>query len=454
MTYATRFAFAALLFSSPWMTQWVDVLRRVPPVYSGYTDFFVYPSDLFLALTLTFGFLAVFVAPKKFQRGPWFLTLPLAALVGLSFASTLTGVDPSLTLYHSIRFLALFGLYLVLVNVNMPPDWVALPLVAAVMLQSAVAILQFTSQASLGLQNWGELMLDPAQTGTSILRIGDLRILRAYGLTDHPNLLGGLLAFALLIILGYYFVLATASSQTRRRARYLLYVPLLFGVVALFYSFSRSAQLAFALGVVVLLVALLREPTQRLFRVRELALLGVVGLLGVAAPIVTSATNQQLLALRVGQADAFEHNVSEARSLNERDVLTESANRIFYQRQFLGVGNGALPLGMFYLDPAYPKEAYDYQPAHFVVLVAAAELGLFGAFLWAWLMLAPLLAVWIRRAQFFAQPWAAALAAVMVMLLVVSFADYYTWLWQAGRLWQWSAWGLFAAVLSSRGVNE
>jgi len=53
-------------------------------------------------------------------------------------------------------------------------------------------------QGDLGLQLLGEYRLDPAWEGVSIVWMEGLRTLRAYGLSDHPNILGGSLAFALI----------------------------------------------------------------------------------------------------------------------------------------------------------------------------------------------------------------------------------------------------------------
>lgn len=445
---AARLAFATLLFSSPWMLQWLDVLRRIEPVYSGYTDFFIYPSDLWLGLTLLFGLTAPLVSGAKFKCGPWYLTLPLAALVVLSFVSAPGRVDPALSLYHSVRFVALFGLYLVLVNTPLKPAWVAVPLALAILVQSSVGIAQFIGQSSIGLQSWGELVLDPAQTGVSILRHDNSRILRAYGLTDHPNLLGGFLAFALIFVLGYDLDSTPAKHD---RVRYLFLVPLAMGTVALVYTFSRSAQLAFGVGALFIVLTSVRLPARRRRTLIDLGVAAAVLLVATSVPIVT---NQRLIAQRVGQGNAFNENSGEVRSLVERDELIESANRIFYQRPLLGVGNGALTLGMYYLDREFPKDTYYYQPAHLVPLVVAAELGIFGGFFWLWLMAAPLVVMWRRRSQIVSSRWMATVAAALLVLLIVSFFDYYPWFWQSGRLWQWSVWGLFAAVFSIRGVNE
>lgn len=445
---SARLAFAALLFLSPWMLQWLDVLRRLEPVYSGYTDFFIYPSDLLLGLTLLFGLTAPIVSGKKFHRGPLYLTVPLAALIVLSFVSSLGGVDPALTLYHSARFAALFGLYLVLVNTPLKPAWVAVPLALAVVVQSGVGIAQFINQSSIGLQSWGELVLDPAQTGVSILRYDNLRILRAYGLTDHPNLLGGFLAVALIFVLGYYLDSTRAKYS---RARYLFLVPLAMGTVALLYTFSRASQLAFIAGALFIILTDLRLPGHRRRTLIDLGVAAAVLLVAASVPVVTT---QWLIAQRVGGGNAFNENSGEVRSLIERDELIESANRIFYRHPLLGVGNGALTLGMYYLDREFPKDIYYYQPAHLVLVVVAAELGIFGGLVWLWLMAAPLVVMWRQRSQIVLDPWMAAVAAAIVVLLIVGFFDYYPWFWQSGRLWQWSVWGLFAAVFSIRGVNE
>jgi O-antigen ligase len=421
------------------MIQWLDVQRRVGPLYAGYTDFYVYPSDLFLSLTLGLGFLALVIGGKKIKRGPWYFFFPLAALVALSFISAPMGIDPALTLYHSVRLLGLFGLYIVVVNTPLRAEWVVVPLVLAVMVQGSVGILQFARQSSLGLSDFGELSLNPATTGISILRIGDARFLRAYGLTEHPNLLGGLLAFALVYLLGYY--LAPAHG----RARYLVLAPLALGIVALFFTFSRSAQLAFGIAAFVLVLTALRDAAQRRRHLLDTAL---AALLCTAVLVVPIVKNQQLLWQRAGQNNAFTDNVGEQRSLDEREQLIESANRIFYQHQLLGVGTGALPLAMYFLDTEFPRNQYDFQPAHLVVLDAAAELGIVGGGIWLWLMVVPLLVMWRQRAKMISHAWLGAVAVAVIVTLIVGFFDYYTWLWQAGRLWQWIAWGLLAAFFT------
>lgn len=440
-----RVALACVLFTSPWMIQWLDVKRRTANIYSGYTDFFFYPSDLFILLSIALWLVTTLVARRRVWRGPWYLTFPLAALVGLSFVSALGSVDTELTLYHSLRFLMFGLLYVTLVNTPLQAKWIVAPLAFAVLIQGGVAILQFWKQSSIGLPAFGELALDPKQTGISILRYDNVRILRAYGLAEHPNLLGGFLAFALIFLLSYYL------DSWRGRTRYALLIPLGVGALALLYTFSRSAQLALVIGALLPIVSPLRDRVRRGAHLRDLAICAALLLALLIGPVVN---NQRLIAQRLGGWNSFLENVGEVRSLVERNELIESANRVFYRRQLLGVGNGALPLAMYLLDKQFPKNVYDYQPAHLVILDVAAELGVLGGFIWLWLMAAPLAVIWLNRHRLVNHVWLTAVGGAMIVLLVAGLFDYYPWLWQAGRIWQWTAWGLFAATFSSRGVND
>ena len=70
----------------------------------GLYRFFSISERPFSGLTIVFGLAALLASGRKSERGPWDLTFPIAALVILSFISTLTSVDQSFSLYHSSRF--------------------------------------------------------------------------------------------------------------------------------------------------------------------------------------------------------------------------------------------------------------------------------------------------------------------------------------------------------------
>lgn len=437
-----RIGFAGLLVLSPFSLHQVLLARPVANIFSGYTDFSLFASDLFLLLTLGSWLISLTVAPRTFKSGPWFLTWPLVGLVALSWIGVLTGIDPALTLYRSVRFTLLLGLYFFLANERLEPFWVALPLSLGVCIQALIAFGQFVAQHSLGLASFGELALDPHDSGTSILRVGDMRILRAYALTEHPNILGGFIAFSLVILLGAYIGRAGNS-----RARYLLLVPLAVGGVGLLLTFSRAAAIAFLGGATLVAIIGLSNPALRSRRILDI---GIAALVVIAASAIPILANRDLIGQRIGEGNSFQANPVEQRSLAEREALLASANRVFYKHELLGVGNGALPLAMYEFDDQFQKEFY-YQPAHFVLIDAAAELGIVGGMIWLWLLVTPALALWHHRRDVLSSPWVGATAAALLVVTIIGFYDYYPWLGVAGSLWQWSAWGLFGASFQATG---
>lgn len=436
---ASRICFAILLFLSPLGLRMTLEARPTGSVYPSYTDFFLYPADYFVLGCIMCGGLALLVRGRGIRLGPWYLTYPLYGIVLLSWVGVLAGVDATLTAFHSLRLSIFFALYLTLINISMSPVWVGLPLMSGVLVESAVSFGQFVTQHDLGLSIFGELGLDPQQTGISIVRDGTLRVLRAYGLTDHPNLLGGYFAFALILILGYYFSLPPS------RMRYVVLIVVALAGSALVLTFSRAAWLALAASLVVFGFFLLWKRDVRTVRFLPAAAAGLVLILALLVPAIL---NRNLLAQRTGQEDSFSENSGEVRSFDERDALLGSAFRLFVNHSALGVGNAALPEAMYWYDLQFDKR-YAYQPVHVVLFEVTTELGIAGGVLWLWLMVAPWIAIAVNRNALFASPWFAAVAAALLVLTVIGFFDYYPWLLPPGRIWQWCVWGLLAGLLST-----
>jgi O-antigen ligase len=112
-------------------------------------------------------------------------------------------------------------------------------LVAAALLQSALATAQFFTQHDFGLQVFGESPLSSRAAGIAKIDVGSVKIVRAYGTFPHPNVLAGYLAASLFAVLA----LARAAPGG---AKWLAAVfPLM---LAIFVSFSRSAFAALAVG--------------------------------------------------------------------------------------------------------------------------------------------------------------------------------------------------------------
>src|SRR5690606_34838342 len=109
---------------------------------------------------------------------------------------------------------------------------------------------QFFQQTDLGLEWLGELPLNPAFSGVTVLGARGTRWLRAYGLTTHPNQLGALLTALLLFLLPAWLTLIQTGDSRRRLLLYTTGIAL--GLAGLYVSFSRSAWLAFGGGLLVM----------------------------------------------------------------------------------------------------------------------------------------------------------------------------------------------------------
>ena len=288
--------------------------------------------------------------------------------------------------------------------------------------QALVAIGQTITQHDLALRELGEYWLDPLQPGISVLALNGARWLRAYGLADHPNLLGGGLALGLL-------VLWSADQPVRMRPTASLLMPatLALGTAALYFTFSRSAWLGFGAGMALLLALRLRFVAKSgmkfegmFTRWRVLQELACAAALG---PCILWTS-----ALGVARLDA-QSSLEQAAPVLEREFLIARTMDVLRLHPLAGVGANNLPLALRELFPSFPV---NYAPAHVVPLAAAAEIGVIGAAALTLLCLWPMVVAWRARHQQNRQRWALPLLAC---LLAIGLFDYYPWTYAPGRLW-------------------
>ena len=424
---------ALALVALPFRYRWVLLQRPAPPVYADYTDFLLFPSDLFLILALLFWMIGHLLRPAPIQVVPARLSLPLLLLTTAALISAAGSVDSPLSLYHAAHLLLLAGFYIYLLNQGKVAALI-LPIAAQVVLQAIIGIAQVLKQSSLGLSRLGELQLHPGTPGVSIVWAEGTRFLRAYGLSDHPNILGGSLAFGLVLILGYF------GQATRLQRAWLAGVFLLtsLGVVL---TFSRSAWLAFAVGGLFCIFWNIASGRRQEALIQAKLVLGTGILL---LPLLWQVA--PFLGVRLNLGNSFQTVPYEIQSLGERSLLSEATLRIFTQNPWDGVGLGALPTAM---RQAYSQFPVYYQPAHFVLLDVAAEIGLVGAICYLALLLAPWLALWAGRKKLSGSPELGTFSALLLAATIIGLLDHYTWSLAPGRIWQWLIWGMWAAAYNS-----
>ena len=198
LAFTARLSFAATVILIPVRYRIVLLPRPNPPIYGDYTDFLLFASDIALLTTLVIWMISLVLSPRKIILGPRHIWIPLAGLSLAGWISTFSSFDVLLSVYHAIRLFILFWFYVYIVNEIRSAAWAIIPVGLQIVIQSIVALAQFIAQRSVDLQRLGEFYLNPAWPGISIVVANGVRLLRSYGLSDHPNILGGCLAFGLL----------------------------------------------------------------------------------------------------------------------------------------------------------------------------------------------------------------------------------------------------------------
>ncbi len=341
---------------------------------------------------------------RTWRWGASSITYPLF-LFSLWALFRLEGAPVRLLFIYAGDLAFVWLIYLYYVNLRPP----LVPILATVIVvQSTVGCLQFLLQRDLGLTLMGELPLNPAFEGVTVLSARGEPWLRAYGLTAHPNLLGALLALSLMLLL---------SSDRKRLCAKQGYVLPVFalGLAGLFFSFSRSAWLGCALGLVAWLI--IKRHRFALAGRRALWWLIPGGLL---LALVFLVYGDLVLSRVVNLQQPVE-----ARSITQRLYDAQLALQLTRQDPWLGVGLGRNM-------EAASQIGADAERVHNVLLLASAELGLPGLALVLILLLAPTWALWKLYRQ---GDYARAAAGVSPWLVVLVVNQFDTTLWLTGN-WQ------------------
>lgn len=380
------------------------------PAASGILPMYVTPGVYFTDVAAGLLIAACGIRSARLWNGANFrsqtanlkIVLPLLALVVLGFLSIPWALSPGLALYTTLRWLLALGVYLAWLSLTAPVEKFILPFMLGLGLQCLIGGLQFATKSPLGIP--GELALAIDQPRAAVIWLEGSNWLRAYGLTFHPNVLGGFLAAGLILGLPYL----------QRGWVRILWLVLGIGLVL---TFSRSAWMAAAVTLPLAAgwIAMRRPEMRR-------ALLLTLGIAGAAGVIVGIILFQPIVS-RLNIAGSF----SEYTSLSGRGELIGLSLQTILHRPLNGIGAGNFPLAA--LSPAIHDVAHS---VHLVALLLAAEVGLAGGFLWYILWLAPVFGLekWLRGNAMLP----VATAAAWFALGLVGLWDSYPWSLEAGRL--------------------
>lgn len=305
-----------------------------------------------------------------------FLIFNLYLIFNAVFASVLRPTS----LWFSLKFLEV-SILAILSSITFANQKLARPLslvlTFSIFWQSALIMLQFILQRSLGLWFLGERTFSSSTVAIAHFQIWGAQYLRPYGTFPHPNL-----AAAFLVI--YLVILASGKLPI---------VPSIFSVLAVLMTHSQAA-----------LLALIASVIAQVKNKKHLAIAG--GLLVLFLWLFFKVLIQSQIA-----------------SAAERIVLMQAALDIAKVHPVLGIGSGNFIFELAKLNLFSLSEIRLLQPVHNVFLLILTENGIIG-------LLLLVLLFWVVLKNATTRSKIALLAAILVFLSV----DHFLWTLQQGRL--------------------
>lgn len=363
------YSFYLLVFLLPWQVKLI-----LWPAGTNFQEISIYASQLVLILVLV-----SFTFYKMKDRGfsdrmpaAWYF---LAGLELFIFFSFFFAPDKVLAFYGYIVILLGLGLFYLLKagtdrecyeDSYLDKIKIIYSFLFSMFLQAILGIYQFLSQSSFANKYLGLAEHDPQTLGTSVIETVSGRWLRAYGGLDHPNIFGGVLAIALLLAAYLLAKKKIINSVRELFESIFLFIFYFFALFAFFFTFSRGAWIAFAVGAIFLLINLIIQADRWVIgRYLAVIFFSAVLLLFVIIPyrdlVMTRAT-------AIGRL--------EQKSLVERREYLVEAKNLIQKNWLFGVGVGNYTTAVEKSDQI-KKDVWDYQPVHNAFLVLWAQSGIF-----------------------------------------------------------------------------
>ena len=417
MLSLNRFALLATIVVLAWQRNWPVELPGFDSASVPFTHFLpaVRLVELLAAATVAAYTLAGWPNYARLRHGPRkAFALGLFAMWIVSGVSSLWALHPGLSLAQFAHMAVWIAFALMLACGEWPAERLAAAFLGGVLIHGGVGLLQSALQHFVGLgPRFGELPIRPGDGWSSVVFAGSERWLRAYGLSSHPNILGGHVAIGLLLAFGLLKIWP-------RIWRALIVFAWAIGWGLLLLTFSRSAWAAFALGGVVAGALFVRAGHFR--RATLVAALQLAGV-GAALAIVFALAFHVFLVGRVQPS-----RPEDIDSVAERGDMLSLAAEMIAARPMTGVGAANFSV-MSRVMLGYPLDW-----VHNVPLLVTSELGLPGLAAFA-AMIASLLGAARRRWRLRSMTmWQCLLGGGLAALMLVMLFDHYVWTTPQGAL--------------------
>lgn len=305
---------------------------------------------------------------------------------------------------------------------------------AGIFLQSILALYQFLTQSTFASKILGLSLHNPEVPGVSVVEVYNrqgllVRWLRSYGGLDHPNILGGVLAIGIIILVGLLVERRKWQIAAKHLKAFVItnYVLLFFFGLALIFTFSHAAYLATFIGVATVLI--LSDSCHLKNKVDPKSLdCGFILGFGVLFIVIWS------MLFSVIDVRLFGNSRLEQISNQERISGYVDSLQSIAARPVTGWGVGNYYLSLYIRQPFF--QSYFYQPVHNVFLLVAAETGILGALLFVFFLV---ILLWTKLSDFKNNGLSIAL---LFAFLVIMLVDHWLWSLHFGILFFWLVLGL------------
>jgi len=338
--------------------------------------------------------------------------------------------------------------------------------ITGAVLQSAVAINQFFAQKSLGLKIFAESPLAPNIDGVAKIIVNGEKIVRAYGLVPHPNLLAAILMAA---IFGAAWLLIFSHSESpaggeesnadrsfpprlavkarpgaspfaktsgdkslrmTKNTDYLLSAAVfIFLLSALFFTFSRGVTVVGLAALVVWLIFVwLKNKEYRK------SVLGIFLLLAIGYSLLAIIYRPYFSARYDAGA------IAGSQAVNLRYFYNQEALTMIEKNPTLGIGQGNFVHSLMNSDIAN-FEPWMAQPVHNIYLLIASEAGPLGLLAFLLFLFFTIKAAWKYRHNLSESH----LLFIVGALLLIGLFDHFLWDLQQGQILFWLMLGILAS---------
>ena len=393
--------------------------------FNEWRSIYLYGTDILILGLIIFWAMQILRSRKiNFQFGK--MELALGAFLAVSGLSLVVATNLKLGIYSYLKLWEFSLLFLYIKNnfskFSIINFWRVF--VAGAAVQGLIGIAQFLKQSSLGLKFLTESPLSPDLAGVAKITVDGEKIIRAYGLAPHPNILAAILLVAIFGLAWLWT--ARREGQTAK----IIYIFLLLILLAgLFFTFSRAIMIVgFSALFIWLVLVAIKNKSQRKPAV-------IFFLLLATGYLLLTILYWPLIYNRFSSADIFY-----GQSLNLRSYYNQVAMEFIQKSPFWGIGQGNFV--NYFSESAKWLQGWLIQPVHNVYLLIAAETGGLGLLAFLAFLFLTIKSAWSRRNDLFVS----CLLFLISCFFIFSLSDHFLWDLQQGQILFWVFWGILASI--------